>query len=465
MKKSKLLILFVIILIITDFTKSDAHRISTQYNICDFGAVGDGKTLCTEAINQAIEACSKAGGGTVFVPEGTFLTGTIFLKSNITLNLKKGAVILGTHDLDKYTPYVPTAETKGPEHFNWNKALLLGVNVENVTITGKGTINGDHVSDPNGEERMRGPHTVLFGESKNISLSNITINNAGNYAFLAYHVENATFKNLTFNAGWDGIHIRWCKNLTITKCEFYTGDDAIAGGYWENAIITGNTINSSCNGIRLIMPASQMRVENCNFYGPCKYEHRTSKEKMRRNMLSAIILQPGGWGKAEGALEDILLKNITIDNVNNPVMIILNENNNGKNIVVEKVKATHINVSACSVESWTGGVFDDVTFRNIQIDYIGNADPEMAKIELSKPHVDARPLPCWAWFACNVNKLTLENINLSYKGEEIRPAFIFEKIKQLNLKNVRYQEVKNVKPAILKNVDDIKTENVTPEFN
>lgn len=434
---------------------------NNKYNIKDYGAKGDGVTLNTEAFKKTIEACSKSGGGIVLVPKGTFLTGTIFLKSNITLYLDKGATIKGTRDLNSYSSFNPSKD-RAPRNYRWYRALILGDSVENVTITGKGVIDGDHVPDSQGEEKMRGPHTILFGDSKNISMSDITIKNAANYAFLGWRIEKASFKNLLFNAGWDGIHVRWGKDITINKCEFYTGDDCIAGGAWENMIISDNIINSSCNGIRLIMPASNLQIKNCKIFGPGKFEHRTYKEKMRRNTYSGIVLQPGSWGKAAGTMEKITVQYITIDNVENPLSLVLNEDNIGKEILIDHVKATNIKSSACSVESWKGSTFDDVTFRNIQFEYVGSDDPETAKRELTRPGVDPRPLPCWAWFAFNINKLTLENIDLTYKGNEIRPAFIFENVKQLNLKNIKYSEVKNVKSVILKNVGEINAENVIP---
>ncbi|NJO68033.1 MAG: hypothetical protein HC830_01035 [Bacteroidetes bacterium] len=309
---------------------------------------------------------------------------------------------------------------------------------------------------------MRGPHAVLFGDSKNITITDITFKNASNYAFLGWRIEKASFKNLVFNAGWDGIHIRWGKDISITHCEFYTGDDCIAGGEWENMLIADNIINSSCNGIRLIMPAKNLEIRDCKIYGPGKFEHRTYKEKMRRNTFCGIVLQPGSWGKAPGTMENILVKNISIENVENAVSLVLNEENTATGIVFDNIKATNIKSSANVIESWKGSIFGDVTFRNIQFEYVGSDNPEIASRAIAKPGVDPRPLPCWAWFACNIDTLTLENIDLSYKGNEIRPAFIFENIKQLNLTNVSYSVVKDVKPAILKNVGKMNIRNVMP---
>jgi polygalacturonase len=424
-------------------------------NILDYGAVGDSLTLNSKAINTAIEDCAAKGGGTVIIPEGKFLTGTISLKSDVSLYLMPGAEIKGTTDLSQYVPYVPADETRGPEHFRWNRALLLGDHVENVTIEGGGVINGDHVFDPKGEEGMRGPHTILFGDSRNIHIKGITINNAANYAFMAYQLDDAAFTDVKINAGWDGIHIRWGSNLKISKCRFHTGDDAIAGGYWENMEISDNEINSSCNGIRLIMPATNLTIERCHFFGDGKFEHRTSREKKRKNMLSAIILQPGGWGKAEGMMEDVLIRDVTIENVDNPLNIILNEGNNARGIRVEHLYATRINRSACSVESWKGGRYEDVTFRNIYIEFAGHYDPELLEIVPGQPHVDARPLPCWALYARCIDKLVLDSVEVRYTGMELRPAFIFDEIGTLDLNEVSYDGADRADPMVFRNVGEV----------
>jgi len=135
------------------------------FNVRDHGAVGDGKSDDTAALNQAVEACAAAGGGQVLVPAGRYLSGTVHLKSNVTLLLDAGAEIVGTADLARYDNFTPPGDTPLARRLRWHRALVLGVGVENVTITGRGTINGNQVFDPQGEERMRGPHAILFGKN------------------------------------------------------------------------------------------------------------------------------------------------------------------------------------------------------------------------------------------------------------------------------------------------------------
>ncbi|UVR94411.1 glycosyl hydrolase family 28-related protein [Parabacteroides distasonis] len=144
-----------------------ASNDDSTYNVVDFGAKGDGITDNTQFINRTIEACSLRGGGTVIIPEGTFLTGSILLKSKVNFFLESNAVVKGINNLEKYRSIsdlnLDEAYYKVKPR-NWNKALLLGDQVEDVSITGEGVIDGAHIQDKKGEEGMRGPHILFFVE-------------------------------------------------------------------------------------------------------------------------------------------------------------------------------------------------------------------------------------------------------------------------------------------------------------
>ena len=188
------------------------HDSSKVYNILDYGAIGDGRVLNTEAINSAIITCFDSGGGVVLVPEGKFLTGTLVMKSNVTLFLDNDAVLLGTHDVEQYKSFeIKKASLERLIRIRnnpvWFRSLILLDHVQNVTITGYGTIDGDSVIDPKGEEGWRGPHGILIGSSQNIDVSSIRISRSGNYNVLGIDVEDVKLSNLTITEGSDGIHI------------------------------------------------------------------------------------------------------------------------------------------------------------------------------------------------------------------------------------------------------------------
>lgn len=139
------------------------------FNVRDYGVLGDGETLDTPAIQKAIDACATAGGGRVVMPPGKYLSGTVHLKSNVTLFLEAGARLMGTTKLDEYKPPIPPASMPEARWGKWHRALILGEGVENIAIAGDGVIDGNKVFDATGEEKMRGPHTFVFVNCRNVT--------------------------------------------------------------------------------------------------------------------------------------------------------------------------------------------------------------------------------------------------------------------------------------------------------
>ncbi|MCC8187089.1 MAG: right-handed parallel beta-helix repeat-containing protein [Bacteroides sp.] len=421
------------------------------YLVTAFGARGNGKTVNTEAINRAIEACAQAGGGQVIVPKGVFLTGTIVLQSHVHLFLEEGAVLRGVTDLNAYQAYVPQKDmTKyGMAYFpNWTRGLIIATGATNFSVTGYGTIDGSHVEDPNGEEGKRGPHMIVFGECRNFEISGLTLVRASNYAYVGYESENATFRNLVMTEGWDGIHIRGAKNILIQNCDFYTGDDAIAGGFWENVSVSECYINSACNGIRVIFPATGLTIADCTFQGPGLHPQRSTFDGQRRNMLGAIIIQPGAWDHSPGPLENIHIRDIEIDDMNAGITFVLHEGNQCGDVWVERVRATNVKY-AHSVESWRGGVFRKVVFRDIYTQFMGDASAGIADLRLEKAAIDPRPSPYWGFYARGVQDLRLENVEFDYTGTEVRPALGFEEVAAIRLQQVTCKEVEGMPREVL----------------
>jgi polygalacturonase len=418
------------------------------FNIISFGATGDGKTVNTEFINKAITACADAGGGTVLVPKGVFMTGTVVMKSNVNLFIDEGATLQGINELSAYQSYKPIGDMSkhnmaSREH--WTRGLIIAAGTTNTSITGKGIIDGGHIMDPKGEENMRGPHAIVFGECRNFEIGGITITRASNYAFLGFECENATFYSLVITEGWDGIHIRGGKNIIIHDCKFYTGDDAIAGGRWENISISNCYLNTACNGIRIIFPVTDLTIDNCEFQGPGLYPQRSTFDGHRRNMLAAIIIQPGAWGFSPGPAEKIHIHDIKIDSMNAAIAFILqnNKGNYGRDIVVERVHATNIVLSCYSVESWNEGQFENVTFRDICTEFKGSGDT--LDIKRKPTGLETYKRPYWGFYGHNIKDIRLENIEFKYTGIEDRPALGFENVKTIRLKEIKTQEVKGKK--------------------
>ena len=171
-------------------------------------------------------------------------------------------------------------------------------------------------------------------------MKNFYIKCASNYAVLGYELENSTVDGLTIHEGWDGVHIRGGENLTIMNCDIQTGDDAIAGGYWKNMTIKDCKLNSSCNGIRMIEPSTDLTIKDCYIYGPGVYYHRTSGPVTRS--IYGIVLEPGAWGDAPGHTENVVIQDVKIDNVLSPVVYSMGEDNTCSGLTIDGLKATHI---------------------------------------------------------------------------------------------------------------------------
>jgi polygalacturonase len=426
------------------------------FNVHDHGAVGDGVTLDTAAINGAVDACAKAGGGQVLFPPGRYVSGTVQLRSHVTLFLDAGAALIGTTNLAEYRQ--PTVPSFMPEARwgKWHRALILGENVEDVTITGQGVIDGNKVFDPTGEERMRGPHAIVFLNCRRFTIRDVSIVDAANYAIFFQISDDVDVRNVTITGGWDGVHFRGapghdCHNVTITGCRFYTGDDSIAGRYWDNTVIADCILNSSCNGIRLIGPANHLIIHNCLFYGPGVRPHRTSGPANRRNMLSGINLQPGAWDKTQGLLDDVLIANNTMRDVASPLTLWSRPGNTVGRITVDDLRATGVYRSALCVEGWADTPMTNVVFRKVSVEFTGGGTAEQATQPIKGPGVDARPLPVWGFYARNIAQLTLEDVRLSLVKDDLRPAIRGDDVGQVNLDNVKFTRVDGVSEPVVTN--------------
>ena len=444
------------------------HAASARvFNVCDYGAKGDGIALDTPAINQAIEACAQAGAGQVRLPPGRYLSGTVHLRSHVALYLDAGATLVGTTNLADYQPPAAPAFLPQAGYGNWHRGLIVAANAEDFSIIGPGTIDGAKVFDPKGEEHMRGPHAITFAGCRGVTIRDVSILDSGNYAILFQVSDDVDVQNVKVTGGWDGVHFRgtpdhWCRRVTISGCRFYTGDDAIAGDYWDSAVISGCTLNSSCNGIRLIGPARHLLVSHCLFYGPGLQPHRTSN---RNNMLSGIILQPGAWDKTQGLLDDILIANTTMRDVASPVTIWTKPGNLAGGITISGLEATGVYRSALSAESWSDAPITNVVLRNAHIEFSGGGQAKTNQSAVVAPHVDVRPLPAWAVYARNVQHLTLEDVRFSLANDDARPVIQADMVTRLSVDAVRFTQVTGGRsPLVTNHVEKVELRGMEPLF-
>jgi hypothetical protein len=426
---------------------------SGVFNVRDYGAACNGETLDTPAINKAIQQCAAAGGGQVLLPPGRYLSGTVHLKSHVTLFLEAGARLIGTPDLNQYQyPLIPEFMPEA-KWGKWHRALILGEGLEDIAIAGQGVIDGNKVFDPTGEEHMRGPHAFVFVNCRKVTVRDVSFEDSANYAIFFEASDQVEIRNVKITGGWDGVHFRGapnhpCRDVSIIGCQLFTGDDSIAGRYWDNTLISCCIVNSSCNGIRLIGPATHLIIHDCLFYGPGVHPHRTSN---RHNMLAGINLQPGGWDATKGTLDDVMISNVTMHNVATPFFFTLKPGNTAGNIIVDRVTATGVYRAASSVESWAETRFTNVVFRDVTIEYKGGGTLEDARMSIKSPGVDARPLPAWGFYARNVQNLQFDNVRLRLEKKDLRPVLICTGVDSLVLDSFKFPLLPEVPEAVVLN--------------
>jgi polygalacturonase len=333
------------------------------FNIQDFGAVNDGETLCTGAIQTAIDQCSAQGGGRVVVPEGIYLTGAIHLKDNVNLHISENANLLFSRNFDDYLPLVH-ARFEGNDLMNYSP-FIYAKGVKNIAISGKGKLDGNadtltwwkwtgskrfgwNPDLPNQrfdrdslvemanngvpiEERVFGkghyirPNFIQFIECENILIEDLTILRSPMWEINPVMCNNITVRGLkimSHGPNNDGCDPESCKNVLIENCYFDTGDDCIAikSGREEDGrkfnIPSENIIVRNCEmkdghggvviGSEISGGCRNVFIENCTMNSPNLDRALRIKSNSRRG----------------GLIENIYMRNVKIGEVRQAVFLV-----------------------------------------------------------------------------------------------------------------------------------------------
>ena len=296
------------------------------FDVSTFGAISDGESLTTPHLQAAIDACAHAGGGTVIVPAGRYVTGTLWLRSNVTLHLEAGATLLGSQDFDDFPKWFSQWEGAGVKHAR--AALVCGEGLENVAITGRGTIDGRGKiwwdSQRQNPGAIRRPHLVRIVDSRNVLVEGVTLRNSPMWTLSPLACDNVTISKVTVinppdSPNTDGINPDSCRNVRISDCHVDVGDDCItikAGKEddgrrqlraCENITVTNCTLMAGHGGVVIGSEISggvrNVTISNCVFVGT----DRGIRIKARR-----------GRG---GLVEDVRASNLVMDGVNCPIVV------------------------------------------------------------------------------------------------------------------------------------------------
>jgi len=292
-----------------------------RYVITDYGAVDDGKTVNTKAIQSAIDKCAADGGGVLIVPKGTFLTGSVFFKQGVDLLLEKEGVLKGTVEPNDY----PQVDTRWEgEEMVWTAALVNFFNMKDMSLTGSGQIDGSGdrwmQRYPRGSRELRigRPRLIAIQNCKEVKVSDLSLKNQACWGLFILYSENVVVENLIIRAehniiSSDGIDVDSSKNVLITGCDIDVNDDCIA-------IKSGKDED----GRRVNRPAEDIIVDKCRFrYGHGGVSMGSEMSGGIRNVeIRNCIMDSDNWAPIRfksqpsrgGVVENITYRDIVLQN-------------------------------------------------------------------------------------------------------------------------------------------------------
>ena len=472
MNKLKFIFLSLTLLCFLQLTAKD-------YNASMFGIKSNGTTLNTTSIQKGIDYISANGGGRLMFYVGRYLTGTIQLKSNVTIQLEEGATLVGSTNIYDYNINSPHC------------ALIFAEKEQNIGITGKGVIDGqgralsydliDQIYNgllkdelKNDRPATRRPSDIYFRECKNVEIVGIMIKNAAFWVQIYDQCQNLKIDRITVDskAFWnnDGLDIVDCKDVKVTNSFIDAADDGIcfkshdAKSMCENVEVRNCVVRSSANGIKFGTVSS----------GGYK-NFRIINNKVYDTYRSAFtIATPDG-----GVVENIIVDSLNSYNTSNVIYLRIgarwNKERHGSinNVTIQNVYAEvpntkpdagyeyegpiedlPRNISPASIVGLAGQDITNVTLRNIKIVYPGGGNPNYAYRGLKPADLDSIPemsasypefsqfkeLPAWGFYVRHAKNIIFENVTLTAKARDYRPAIVLNDVKGVTFTNVKYNE-------------------------
>ncbi|MGN1094022.1 MAG: glycoside hydrolase family 28 protein [Candidatus Neoclostridium sp.] len=363
-------------------------------NVMEFGAVADGVTLNTVAIQKAIDGCASSGGGRVTVPAGVYKTGTIWLKQNVELYLSAGAELLASDDMDDYNPLDAYEQNYGCAMEKWvGKHLIIAHEIDNCSIAGFGRINGNcrafvnernspegndylwchGISELKDEEKQRPGQLVCFIECTNVSVYDVTIVDSPCWSCFVLGCENVRIRGIkVFNPIWmlnsDGIDIDASRNVTVSDCIINTGDDAITLRACEHRIKNKN------------MHCEYVTIANCVLStGICAFRVGVGYGSIRHVRVSNVVISQcmdviqfctsfNSVGRAD--IDDVNLSGVSACNTDRFLDLCASNGAVVKNVTLENIRSTATAMNKIRCDE---GSVDCISVRNVELSFSDKA--------------------------------------------------------------------------------------------
>lgn len=456
-----------------------------DFLITDFGAKPTLNYINTKAINTAITACYRSGGGRVIIPPGVFKTGTIFLKNNVELHLDRGATLLASTNLKDF-PIQPQPTYRSQKDIGGWRALIYGNELTNIAITGSGVIDGDGaLQKPDPNSKFKGdldgrPRNLLFISCKGISVVGIHMRNSGIWNQHYLNCEDVFVDRIKVynhaNRNNDGIDIDGCRRFILSNSVFDTDDDGIvlkstgpAG--CEDIVINNCIVSSFCNAIKTGTESTggfkNITVTNC-----------VIKPSLSKNLISGT---PNGISGLSleivdgGILEGVNLNNIVIQGTQCPIYVRLGNRarkhridapdpplGQMRNIQISNITAYDTGNFSSSITGLPNAKIENITLNHIQIvnkgglksgdyinDYMGVKEDEKG---YPQPTVWGN-LPCYGFFIRHVKNISISNISLGSKAFDPRVSLIGVDINYLQMDHFNTGSSNDLPKVVLKEVE------------
>lgn len=440
--------------------------VAGTYNVCDFGAKGDGKTLDHLAINKAIDHCVANGGGKVVVPAGTYLCGSIHLKSHVNLHLEAGAKILAAPAALK--AYDESEVFGAPEyqdggHTYFHNSLIWAERQTDISITGQGMIDGEGLTRHDTEQAGNvqggsigtGDKAIALKQCRQVTIRDITIFRGGHFAIIVTGCEIGTIDNVVIDTNRDGIDIDCCKYFTVSNTKVNTpNDDAIVlkssyalkkPVYCEhilitNCIVTGYKLGTFLDGSYV--------PEKVNWVcGRIKLGTESNGGYRNITISNCTCMWSSGLAFEEvdqGRMENITVTNIAMEHVHHyPIYITTGCRNRGPKGRTDVSYGGNISIShvfATDADSLAGIIvtgMKDYPLRNISLSDIyveyrgGGKRVETPYREQGTNYPEPRwagPTPAYGLYARHVDGLRLRDVRFALQRPDERPDIIFEDV-------------------------------------
>ena len=505
--------------------QAELAHLANFYNVMDYGAKGDGKFLDTDAVNKAIDAAAAKGGGTVYLPAGKYLCFSIHLKSNITIFLDNGATVVaadpkvdpGSYDLPEPNEFDAYQDFG---HSHWKNSLFWGIGVENIAIIGQGKIDGKgltrrspgprkprtagetpaslgggsknaasplgETSDPK-EMDGQGNKAISLKLSRNITLRDLTISEAGHFALLATGVDNLTIDNLRIDTNRDGLDIDACRNVVISNTFVNSpNDDAIvlkssyALGFdraTENVTITNSQVSgfdlgSFLNGTFKTTQEAAPDKERPTGRVKLGTESNGGFKNIVISNLSFVHCRGLAIETVDGGpIEDVSISNLTMRDVTNaPIFIRLGARQRApagrpiasiRRLIISNVVASGIDPRySAIIAGLDGHDVEDVKLTNLRFQFRGggtSADAARAIPENENGYPEPSMFgvtPSSAFFIRHVRGITFDNVEISYDSPDVRPAFVLNDAKDIEFFRTNAKLSNTAKMFALTNVQN-----------